>query len=290
MLKILRMDSGDEGTTGAVAVAMSARKKQGKKAPGGLKTLKVLNNFGPAGRCNPPRAAKVDSGVHKPEFAGGTPNPHKKAQGKEASCIFHPNRKKASAAAKGGRDVEADAIAEDDSDDDKGASVVIRPNREKVFAAARGRHNAEAKAVTKDDLDDDEGASVGRPRRKTRAIKGGRVAMVLTGWPKARQDPEDPADRAGNGLPEAGPAKVPPESGCASPLEPPSAGTASPSRSSTKMAQAGMPPLQAKMSLPAGRGATSVTQTKTLWPRHDSSSEAGPATRQWPRSQGSRAP
>jgi hypothetical protein len=73
------MDSGDGGAAGAVAVAMSARKKQGQKAPGGLKTLKVLNNFRPAGRHDPPHAAKVNSGVREPEFAGGTPNPHKKA-------------------------------------------------------------------------------------------------------------------------------------------------------------------------------------------------------------------
>jgi hypothetical protein len=82
LLRILRMDSGDGGATCAVAVATSARKNQGKKASGGLETLKVSNNFGPAGRRNPPRAAKFDSGVRKPEFAGGTPSPHKKARGK----------------------------------------------------------------------------------------------------------------------------------------------------------------------------------------------------------------
>ena len=37
------------------------------------------------------------------------------------------------------------------------------------------------------------GASIGHPRRKTRAIKGGRSAVVMTGWPKAGQDPDDPA-------------------------------------------------------------------------------------------------
>ncbi len=79
MLQILWMDSGDGGATGAAAVATSARKKQGKKALGGLETLKVSNNFGPAGRRNPPQAAKVDGGVRRPEFAGGTPSPHKKA-------------------------------------------------------------------------------------------------------------------------------------------------------------------------------------------------------------------
>ena len=65
-LRILLMDLGDGGAKGAVAVATSARKNQGKKAPGGLKTLKVLNNFGPVGCQNPPRAAKFDGGVREP--------------------------------------------------------------------------------------------------------------------------------------------------------------------------------------------------------------------------------
>jgi hypothetical protein len=150
------MDSGDGRAAGAVAVATSARKKQGKKAPGGLETLQVLNNFGPA--TTPPPAAKVDGGVRELEFAGGTPSPHKTARGKEAPFLFRLDRKKASAAAKGGRDVEAEAVAEDDSDDNEGASAVVRPNREKAFAAAKGGRD--------DDSDNNEGASVViRPNR-----------------------------------------------------------------------------------------------------------------------------
>jgi hypothetical protein len=84
------------------------------------------------------------------------------------------------------------------------------------FAAAQGGRNIKAKAVA-DNWDDDEGESVGRPCRKTRAIKGGRGAVVVTGRPKAGQDPDDPADRAGDGLPEGRPAKVPPKSGCGVP-------------------------------------------------------------------------
>jgi hypothetical protein len=42
---------GDEGGAGAVAVATLAKKRQGNMA---LKTLKILNNFGSAGRRNPP--------------------------------------------------------------------------------------------------------------------------------------------------------------------------------------------------------------------------------------------
>jgi hypothetical protein len=300
LIQILWMDLGDGGAAGAVAVATSARKKQGKKAPRGLETLKVSNNFGPAVHHNPPRAAKVDGGVREPEFAGGTPSPHKKARGEEASFLFRPNCEKATAAAKGGHNVEAKTIAKDDSDDnegtsaiicpnhkkaftaakggrddnsdndkgasvvvcpdrekafaaakggrdddfdddkgasnvvrpdckkafaaakggrdddsdnDKSTSVVVRPDREKAFATAKGGHKVKAKAGAKDDSDNNDGASGGRPRCKTRAIKGGCGAAFGTHRPKAGQDPDNPADRAGNGLPETGPAKVPPKSG-----------------------------------------------------------------------------
>ncbi len=56
--------------------------------------------------------------------------------------------------------------------------------------------DVEAKAVAKDDSDDDEDASVGQPCRKTGAAMGGRGAVVMTGQPKVGQDPDDPADRA----------------------------------------------------------------------------------------------
>jgi hypothetical protein len=254
LLQILQMDLGDGCAADAVAVATSARKKQGKKAPGSLKTLKVSNNFGPAGHRNPPRAAKFDGGVREPEFAGGTLSPHKKAQGKEASFLSCPDCKKAFAAAKGGRDVKAKAVTKDKLDDDKGVSVgrpgmgrsshkkaqgketsfLYCPNHEKAFAAARGRRDIEAEAVAEDNSDDDKGASVGRPwmgrdpddpanqagnGRKTRAIKGGRGATVGASRPKVGQDPDDPADWAGNGLLEARPAKVPPKSGRGAPVK-----------------------------------------------------------------------
>ncbi len=128
---------------------------------------------------------------------GGTPSPHKKAQGKEASFLYRPNHEKAFAATKGGRNIEAKAVAEDDSDDDEGASV---------GHPWTGR-------------DPDNPADQAGNGRKTRAIKGGRGTPVGTGWPKAGQDPDDPADRAGDGLPEARPAKVPPKSGRGVPVK-----------------------------------------------------------------------
>ena len=132
------MDSADGGAAGAVAVAMSAGKKQVRKAPGGLETPRVSNNFG---RRNPPCAAKFDGGVREPELAGGTPSPRKKAQDKE--------------------DLSLDRL-----------------DQKKAFAAGKGRHgvnkasNAEAKGFIEEDLDDDD-ASGGSPRRETRAPKGG---------------------------------------------------------------------------------------------------------------------
>jgi hypothetical protein len=45
-LRILRINSADGGATGTVAVATSAGKKQGRKAPGSLKTPKVSNTLG----------------------------------------------------------------------------------------------------------------------------------------------------------------------------------------------------------------------------------------------------
>ncbi len=182
LLQILQMESGDGGAAGAVAVATSAKKKQEKRAPGGHETFKVSNNFGSARRRNPPHAVKFDGGVCEPEHAGETPSPHKGAQGKEASSLFRPNLL---AAAKGGRDVEAKAVTKDDLD------------------------NVEAKLVAEDDLDDDKGASVGRPRRKTGAATGGHGTVVVTGRPKAGQDPDDLADWAT----KARSAKVPPKSG-----------------------------------------------------------------------------
>jgi hypothetical protein len=128
-------------------------RRQGRnkeKRPGRPQDPPGLENFW-AGR-NPPHAAKVNSGVREPEFAGGTPSPHKTARGKEAPFLFCLNRKKASATTKGGCDVRVEAVAEDNSDDDKGTSAVVHPNREKAFTTAKGRRD--------DDSDNNKGASV----------------------------------------------------------------------------------------------------------------------------------
>ncbi len=135
--------------------------------------------------------------MREPEFAGRTPSPHKKARGEEAAFLCRPDREKAFAAAKGGRNVEAEAVAEDDSDDDEGVSVG-RP--------WTGR-------------DPDDPSDRAGDGRETRAIKGGRGTAVGTGRPKAGQDPDAPADRAGDELHEARPAKVPPKSGRGVPVE-----------------------------------------------------------------------
>jgi hypothetical protein len=51
------------GAAGAGAMATLAKKRQGKKAQGGLQTLKISNNFGLTRSLNPQQAAKLDSGV-----------------------------------------------------------------------------------------------------------------------------------------------------------------------------------------------------------------------------------
>ncbi len=167
LLQILRMDPlADGGAAGAVAVATSTGKKQGKKAPGGLETPKVLNNFG---RRNPPRAAKFDGGVHEPELAGGTPSPRKKAREEKDSSLDRLNRKKA-------------------------------------FTAVKGRHgvndasDAEAKVLFKDDSDDNN-ASGGRPRRETRAAKGGRSANDPADWADDGHQPTNASPKSGRGVP-----------------------------------------------------------------------------------------
>jgi hypothetical protein len=154
--------------------------------------------LGQPGVKTPPHAAKVDGGVHQPEFAGRTPSPHEKVRGKEASFLYRPSREKASATVKGGCNVKAKAITEVNLDDDEGASI--------------------GHSWTGQDPDDPANRAV--DGRKTRSIKGSRGAAVGTGRPKAGQDPDDPADRAGNGPPpEARPDMVPPKSGRGVPVK-----------------------------------------------------------------------
>jgi hypothetical protein len=110
--------------------------------------------------------------VREPEFAGGTLSPHKKVGGKKASFLYRLDCKKGFATIKSRRDVEAKAVAKDDSDDDKCTSVG-RP--------WTGR-------------DPNDPADWAGDGHETRAIKGGRGAAVGTGQPKVGQDLDDPAD------------------------------------------------------------------------------------------------
>jgi hypothetical protein len=77
------------------------QEKAREKAPGGLQTLKISNNFGSTGFRNPPQAAKLDGGVSKLRTPRKRPKegrPCKKAQGGEAKFLFHLDREKAYAA------------------------------------------------------------------------------------------------------------------------------------------------------------------------------------------------
>ena len=70
---ILQTKTGNGGTAGAVAVAMSAAKREGKKAlVDSPKILKVTNYFEPSVHRNPGSVAKQD-GMSELEVAGGTP-------------------------------------------------------------------------------------------------------------------------------------------------------------------------------------------------------------------------
>jgi hypothetical protein len=61
-LWLLRNSMMDEGAAGAVAVATLVKKKQGKKALGGLQTLKISNNFRSTGRRNPRKQPSLTAG------------------------------------------------------------------------------------------------------------------------------------------------------------------------------------------------------------------------------------
>jgi hypothetical protein len=158
--------SADGGAAGAVAVAMLAGKKQGRKTPGSLETPKVSNNFG---RQNPPRTAKFDGGVRKPELASGTPSPRKKAREEKDSSLDRLDQKEA-------------------------------------FAAVKGRHgvndasDAEAEVLVEDDSDDDD-ASGGRPRCETRAAKGGRSANDPADRADDGRRPTKAPPKSGRGVP-----------------------------------------------------------------------------------------
>ena len=141
--RLLRMDTGDDGAAGAVALATSAEKKRGKKGLG----MRISNNFG-SPRRNPPRSTRT-VGVGEPEVAGGTPRedpadgtPRKKARSGEAA-----------GALKGGRMAESfeegDDDADDDINDDDGDDINDDDDDDD------------------DDVNDDEGASVGRRRPTT---------------------------------------------------------------------------------------------------------------------------
>jgi hypothetical protein len=111
------------------------QKRSRKKGPReAARPSRSRTTSGRPGVKTPLGAVKFDSEVCGPQHGGRTPSPHKGAQGKKASSLFRPNLL---AASKGGCDVEAKAVAEDDSDD------------------------IEAKALAKDDSNDDKGASIG---------------------------------------------------------------------------------------------------------------------------------
>ncbi len=179
-LWLLWNSTGDEEGAGAVAVATSAEKRQGKKA---LKTLKISNNFGSAGRRNPPRAAKLDGGVSGPEIAGGMPRkrsedgtPWKKAQGGEESFLLRLDCERAYAAASA--KANPPSIAADKYNDPENRGGAPK-------APAKGGHGVEAKTVNENDSDNDEITSVGAkkpaPLRASAAVAARGPSVTRSG-------------------------------------------------------------------------------------------------------------
>jgi hypothetical protein len=148
-----------------VAVATSAKKKHGKKAPGGLQTLKISNNFGAPGRQNPPRAAKLDSGEIKLGMLRKRPaegTPRKMARGGEVKFPFRLDRKRAYAA----RSAQArpPAIATKYADPDDQANQWPYGSHGKAGAPkvpTKGGHGLKVASSNEDDSDDDEIVCVG---------------------------------------------------------------------------------------------------------------------------------
>jgi hypothetical protein len=148
-----------------VAVATSAKKKHGKKAPGGLQTLKISNNFGVPGRRNPPRAAKLDSGeielgMLRKRSTEGTPR--KMAQGGEVKFPFRLDCERAYAA--WSAQARPPAITTKYANPDDRADQRPYGGHGKVGAPkvpAKGGNGLKVASSNEDDSDDDEIVHVG---------------------------------------------------------------------------------------------------------------------------------
>jgi hypothetical protein len=154
-LWLLQNSTGGEGGAGTVAVVTLAKKRQGKKA---LKTLKILNNFGSAGRRNP-LPAKLDGGVSRLEIAGRMPRkrsedgtPCKKARGREEPFLFRLNCERVYAAASAKANPPSIAADKYNDPEDWGGAL-------KAFV--KGGHGVKVKTVNKNDSDDDDIMSIG---------------------------------------------------------------------------------------------------------------------------------
>jgi hypothetical protein len=155
----------DEGAAGAVAVATSAKKKQGKKAPGGLQTLKISNNFGSTGRRNPLQAAKLDGGgseLGMPRKRPAEGTSCQKARGGEVKFPFRLDCKRAYAAQS--MKAKPPAIAAKYNNPDDRADQQATNGHGKAGAPkapAKDGHSVEIACLAEANLDDNESASAG---------------------------------------------------------------------------------------------------------------------------------
>ncbi len=164
-LCLLQDSMRNEGAAGAVAVATSAKEKHGKKALGGLQTLKISNNFGSTGCRNPPQAAKLDGGgseLGTPRKRPTEGTPRKMARGREVKFPFRLDRKKAYPA--WSVQVKPPAIAAkyddpDDRTDQRPYGGYGKEGAPKV--PAKVGHSLKIASSNKDDSDNDEIEHVG---------------------------------------------------------------------------------------------------------------------------------
>ncbi len=179
-----------------MAVATSAKKKHGKKAPGGLQTLKISNNFGAPGRRNPPRAAKLNGGEIKLRTPRKRPvdgTPCKMAQGGEAKFPFRLDCERAYAALSVQASPPVVAAKYNDPDDQADQQPYGGHGKAGVpKVPTKGGRGLKVASSDEDDSDDDKIVRVGTTRpavlRALAATKHGH------GFELARIDGDDPVD------------------------------------------------------------------------------------------------
>ncbi len=236
----------EEGAAGAVALATSAKKLHGKKAPGRPQTFKVSNNFGAPRRRNPPQAAKLDGreielGTPKKRPAEGTPR--RMAQGKEVKFPFRLDCKRAYATR--GAQARPPAVAAKYNNPDNRANQRPYGGHEKAGAPnlpAKGRQGLIFASSDKDNSDGDDivrgGATKPVMCQASAATKDGHGVRTVRA---DKDDPDNDESASAGARYQHGsePRQLRPSStaGSAGPLARPRAGTTTRSQAAVRTAR-----------------------------------------------------